>query len=72
MVCGPETLPEEELEKNRANMWGEVHEHPLRDDYWAGRAPDWSKVTAPLLTCANWGGQGLHLRGNVEGYVRSA
>jgi len=26
----------------------------------------------PLLTAANWGGQGLHLRGNVEGFVRAA
>jgi predicted acyl esterase len=26
----------------------------------------------PLLTAANWGGQGLHLRGNFEGYLRAA
>jgi hypothetical protein len=26
----------------------------------------------PLLSCANWGGQGLHLRGNVEGFVNAA
>ena len=26
----------------------------------------------PLLSAANWGGQGLHLRGNIEGFVRAA
>ena len=26
----------------------------------------------PLLSAGNWGGHGLHLRGNVEGFVRAA
>jgi predicted acyl esterase len=26
----------------------------------------------PFLSAGNWGGQGLHLRGNVEGFVRAA
>ena len=26
----------------------------------------------PLLSAANWGGQGLHPRGNFEGFVRAA
>jgi uncharacterized protein len=28
-------------------------------------------VTTPLLTCANWGGQGIHPRGNFNGFVES-
>jgi predicted acyl esterase len=32
----------------------------------------WPKVTVPLFTAANWGGQGLHPRGNFEGFVRAA
>jgi uncharacterized protein len=72
LVCGPETLPETELEKNRAGMWDKVLAHPLDDAYWAERAPDWSKVKTPLLSCGNWGGQGLHLRGNVEGFLRAS
>jgi predicted acyl esterase len=32
----------------------------------------WSKITVPFLSAGNWGGQGLHLRGNVEGFVRAA
>jgi predicted acyl esterase len=34
--------------------------------------PDWSRVTTPFLSAANWGGQGLHPRGNFEGFVRAA
>jgi predicted acyl esterase len=42
------------------------------DDYHKARSPVWSKITIPFLSAGNWGGQGLHLRGNVEGFVRAA
>jgi predicted acyl esterase len=72
LVAGPETLTDEELGNNRSNYGNEVFAHPLDDDYWKARTPDWSKVTVPFLSAANWGGQGLHLRGNIEGFVRAA
>jgi predicted acyl esterase len=72
LVCGPELLSEKELEKNRCDFGNEIRAHPLDDDYHKARSPIWSKVTAPLLTAANWGGQGLHPRGNFEGFVRAA
>jgi predicted acyl esterase len=73
LVCGPETLSEEELGRNRGDMWAGVLEHPLaNDDYYRQRTADLSKVTVPLLSAANWGGQGLHPRGNFEGYMRAA
>jgi predicted acyl esterase len=72
LVCGPETLSEEELARNRADMWAPVLEHPLMCDYYRERSADLSKVTVPLLSAANWGGQGLHPRGNFEGFVRAA
>jgi predicted acyl esterase len=72
LVCGPETLPEEELLKNRVDMWEGVLKHPLVGPYYHERTGDLSKVTAPLLSAANWGGQGLHPRGNFEGFMRSA
>ena len=31
-----------------------------------------TRSTTPLLSAANWGGQGLHPRGNFEGFVRAA
>jgi predicted acyl esterase len=71
-VCGPEVLSEEELVKNRENMWGELLSRELDGPYYRERSADLSKVTVPLLTAANWGGQGLHTRGNFEGFVRSA
>jgi predicted acyl esterase len=71
-VAGPETLTAEELGANRFDFGALAYEHALDDDFWLSRMPDWSKVKVPLLSTANWGGQGLHPRGNFEGYVRSA
>ncbi|MEJ0079022.1 MAG: CocE/NonD family hydrolase [Alphaproteobacteria bacterium] len=72
LVCGPETLSEEQLSKNRCDFGAEIRAHPLDDDYHQARSPQWDKVTAPLFSAANWGGQGLHPRGNFEGFVRAA
>jgi hypothetical protein len=72
LVCGPEILSDEELTKNRADFGREILAHPLDDDYHRARSPVWSKVKVPLLSTANWGGQGLHPRGNFEGFVRAA
>jgi predicted acyl esterase len=71
LVCGPEILSEEELAKNRADFGNEIRAHPLDDDYHRARSPDWSKVKVPFLSAANWGGQGLHPRGNFEGFMRA-
>jgi predicted acyl esterase len=72
LVCGPETLSEEELAKNRSDFGGQIRAHPLDDKYHRDRSPVWSQVVTPLFTAANWGGQGLHPRGNFEGFVRAA
>ena len=67
-VAGDVTLSEEELEANRVDVVAQVREHPTYDDFHAAQAVDWSRVTVPVLSSANWGGQGLHLRGNLEGF----
>jgi predicted acyl esterase len=72
LVCGPETLPESELARNRADFGAEIASHPMDDDYHKARSPKWDKITTPLFSAANWGGQGLHPRGNFEGFVRAA
>ncbi len=72
LVCGPATLSDEELARNREDMWQSFLSRELIDDYYRERTADLSKVTVPLLTAANWGGQGLHTRGNFEGFVRAA
>jgi predicted acyl esterase len=71
-VAGPQTLTAEELGANRFDFGALAFEHALDDAFWLSRMPDWSQVKVPLLSTANWGGQGLHPRGNFEGYVRSA
>lgn len=72
LVCGPETLGEAELAANRSDFGGDILAHPLDDSYHRDRSPVWDKITTPLLSAGNWGGQGLHLRGNTEGYVQAA
>jgi uncharacterized protein len=71
-VAGDETLSEEELAKNRTDLAAAIKAHPLNDSYHRERSPDWSRINVPILSAANWGGQGLHPRGNFEGFVRSA
>jgi predicted acyl esterase len=72
LVCGLETLRDAQLGGNRCNFGADLLAHPLDDEYSKSRSPDWSKVTVPLLSAANWGGQGLHPRGNFEGFMRAA
>ena len=72
LVCGPETLSEAELAKNRSDFGNDIRAHPLDDAYHRARSPMWSKVKVPFLSTANWGGQALHPRGNFEGFVRAA
>ncbi|MFB6130321.1 MAG: CocE/NonD family hydrolase [Salinigranum sp.] len=72
-AAGPETLTEEELGANRADLVGLLAENDLAtDDHWDPRIPDLSKVEVPVLSAGNWGGHGLHLRGNVEGFLGAA
>ena len=72
LVCGPETLSEDELIRNREDMWGELLSREMDGPYYRERSADLEKVAVPLLSAANWGGQGLHTRGNFEGFVRSS
>jgi predicted acyl esterase len=71
-VAGPATLPEAELAKNRADCDGEAARRELIDDYYRARLPKFEDIETPLLSCANWGGVGLHPRGNFEGFLRAA
>jgi uncharacterized protein len=71
LVAGPPTLSAAELEKNRADVPGEARQRRLLDDYYAARTAEFEKIEAPLLSAANWGGMGLHPRGNFEGFLRA-
>jgi len=70
-VAGPVTLSDDELAANRRNVFDELKQHPFRDDWHADRSSDLSLVECPVLSCANWGGQGIHPRGNFNGFIES-
>ena len=72
LACGPETLSEEELINNRENMAAQLLAHEWDGPYYRERSANLARVQVPLLSAANWGGHGLHLRGNLEGFVGAA
>ncbi len=72
LICGNELLSDDELANNRCDFGAEIRRHPLDDTYHKARSPKWDQIKVPLFSAANWGGQGLHTRGNFEGFVRAA
>jgi len=70
-VAGFETLPEQQLAGNRADVGQEALHREMLDEYYDARIPRLEDIRAPLLSAGNWGGVGLHPRGNFEGFVRA-
>jgi uncharacterized protein len=71
-VAGPGTLADAELAAARVPLAEDIRAHPLADEFHQARSADWGQITVPFLTAANWGGQGLHTRGNFEGFTQAA
>jgi predicted acyl esterase len=71
-VSGPDTEDPAVLATRRADLAHDVKSRPLMDDWYLQRNPDWSRVITPMLSAGNWGGHGLHLRGNVEAFTQAA
>ena len=65
-------LDQEQLQSNHRDIIRTVLDHPLDDEFYKGRSPDWSKVTVPFLSAASWAGFGLHPRGNFEAFTHAA
>jgi predicted acyl esterase len=59
------------LDANRADHPRDLLHHPLDDAWFRSRSPDLSRIEVPVYSAGNWGGAGLHLRGNVEGFLRA-
>ncbi|MGC4862249.1 CocE/NonD family hydrolase [Micromonospora sp. DT41] len=70
-VCGDETLSDDQLAANRSDFGAIIRSHPLLDDWYRERSGVLENIEVPLLSAGNWGGSGLHLRGNVEGFLRA-
>lgn len=70
-VAGPITLSEADLAAARSGTFDDLKAHPLFDEWHRNRTADLSKIKVPMLSCANWGGQGIHPRGSFNGYIDS-
>lgn len=68
---GP-AINEDMLAGNREDHPGNHLRHKLDDEWHKSRTPDMSKVKVPVLSAGNWGGPGVHLRGNIAGFVEAA
>ena len=68
---GP-ALSADMLAGNRTEYVRDHSRHILNDAWYRGRTPDMAKITVPLLSAGNWGGPGVHLRGNISGFVEAA
>ena len=71
-VSGPAELDEQQLASNRSEPRARAAEAPLDNEYYRERSADWSRVSTPFLSAANWGGDGLHERGNFEAFTQAA
>ena len=71
-IAGPETLSPEEMAKNIADLPSQQREARFASEaYYAERLPKLEDIEVPVFSRGNWGGIGLHLRGNTEGFMRA-
>ena len=67
-----QAMTDAELAANRCQFGQDILTHPEDDAYHRERSAQWDTITVPFLSAGNWGGQGLHLRGNSESFMRAA
>ena len=70
-IAGPVTLSDEEMAKNRIDPLSRPKHTRSMTNGIRQRSADLSKITTPFLSCANWGGQGIHPRGNFNGFTEA-
>ena len=68
LVTG-EPLLEAELIANRTDYPADILRHNLDSAWWRERTAVLGRIEVPVLSAGNWGGPGMHLRGNIEGYL---
>lgn len=62
-------LDADSLRANRVDIIEEFRSHPLIDEWYEARTARLADIEVPVLSAGNWGGMGLHLRGNVQGFL---
>ena len=69
---GPAKLSEEDLFANRIDVPANAQAREMDDEWYRARSTNFSQVVTPFLSAANWGGYGLHARGNFEAFTQAA
>ncbi len=72
LVTGEDNFSDEVLTSNRSSFENDLLEHELLSPFYGERSGDPAMIDIPLLSAGNWGGHGLHLRGNVEAFLAAA
>jgi uncharacterized protein len=60
------------LPGNLSNLYEAGQQHRFDDAYFRQRTPRAERIEVPFLSAGNWGGLGLHLRGNVIAFEQAA
>jgi predicted acyl esterase len=60
------------LQGSLSNLYETGLQHPFDDAWYRQRTPLPERIVVPMLSAGNWGGLGLHLRGNVIGFEQVA
>lgn len=71
-IAGDIDLTDEELAQRRVDIHANVLAAQFDNGYAKARSAVLTDIEVPLLSCGNWGGQGMHLRGNIEGFLGAA
>ncbi len=70
-IAGPVDMSDAELAKSRRDLYLQSLAEPFDGPFYQARTPDPTQITMPFLSCANWGGMGIHPRGNFLGFAES-
>jgi uncharacterized protein len=68
-VTGELTLTDAELRNNRFPLQEELARNKLDGPLYESHSVKTENIRCAVLSAGNWGGQGLHLRGNIEGFL---
>jgi uncharacterized protein len=69
-VSGPDIIDAAQRSTKFIAMADVFDAHRLCDEYYRERSAELADITVPVLSAANWGGMGLHSRGNFEAFTR--
>lgn len=70
-ASGDQDLSDEELAANRVDLAGELARRRYDDTWHQDRTARVEDIEVPLLSGTNWGGLGLHQRGNISAWANA-